>query len=515
MRFLTVLFVILALLNPRPAAAQGMDASGLLALHHRYVGWQFGDGTFTSMRESGNLVNTKPSAGATPQPPTPLRILIRGVAFRATQVDSDTGRPINTGFTGRVFWDSNENGFTHPIIGDEEKYEIAYQFLFNEATAELAGALRNPVTIDGTSYPVVRVTPSTGFPIDLAIDPRTGAYVRAVIDPDGSYETTIDILSYAQPLPGKRVMSSYRYHDSHYTHEITTFQPNVPIADDELHPPQQTATWTFANPNPFPIDARGNFILVPATVNGVRGTFLLDTGASMILLTSDFAKRANVHRAAGGEIYGIGGAASAETDLIDSLVVGGNTLSHVIAMSSALGNDYRGLLGGAYNNEHVDGLLGYDLLGGAFVRVNVGASTMTILDPASADLSGEHGAVLAVDLSSGQPTIPMMLDGSIAVNATLDTGDRAGVGYSRELVSKYHIAIIRGMAMIGGVGGGEITNCGAFGKLSIGPIVYEGEAACETSALTGTDLLVGIDFLKHFNMVFDYPRGQMALDPLP
>ncbi|MHB8703421.1 MAG: aspartyl protease family protein [Candidatus Tyrphobacter sp.] len=515
MRRFAVFLVILTLLGPGAAAAQSMDAAALLALHHRYVGWQFGDGTFASMRESGNLVNTAPSPGASPQPSTPIRILIRGVAFRATQVDSDTGRPVNSGFTGHLFWESNENGFTHPIIGDEEKYEISFQFLFSEATTELTGALQNPVTIGGASYPVVRVTPGNGFPIDLAIDPRTGAYVRAVIDLSGRYETTIDILSYAQPLPGKRVISHYRYQDSHYTHEMTTFQPNVPIADDELHPPQQTATWTFANPNPFPIDARGNFILVPATVNGVPGTFLLDTGASVILLTSDFARRAHVRRAAGGAIYGIGGSASAETDVINSLVVGGNTLSNVIAMSSALGNDYRGLLGGAYNNERVDGLLGYDLLGGAFVRVNIGANTMTILDPSTADLSNERGAVLAVDLSSGQPTIPMTLDGSIAVNATLDTGDRAGVGYSRELVSKYHIAIMRGMAMIGGVGGGEITNCGAFGKLAIGPILYEGESACETSALTGTNLLVGIDFLKHFNLVFDYPRGQMALDPLP
>ncbi len=515
MRSFAALLMVLPLLGPGTAPAQSLDATALLALHHRYVGWQFGDGTFTSMREWGRVVNTTPSPGASPLPPAPVKILIRGAVFRETDLNSDTGRPVNAGFTGRVFWQSNENGFTHPVIGDEEKYEVSYQFLFSEATTELAGTLRSPVAIAGTSYPVVRVTPGTGFPIDLAVDPSTGAYVRAVIDPGGSYETTIDVLSYAQPLPGKRVISRYRYHDSHYTHEITTFQPNVPIADDELHPPQQTATWTFANPNPFPIDARGNFILVPATVNGVHGTFLLDTGASTILLTSDFARRAHVRRAGGSEIYGIGGAASAEIDVIDSLVVGGNTLSNVIVMSSALGNDYRGLLGGAYNNERVDGLLGYDLLGGAFVRVNVGAGTMTILDPSTADLSTEHGAVLAVDLSSDRPTIPMMLDGSIPVNATLDTGDRAGVGYSRELVRKYHIAILRGMAMIGGVGGGEITNCGAFGKLSIGPIVYEGESACETSALTGTDLLVGIDFLKHFNMVFDYPRGQMALDPLP
>jgi hypothetical protein len=512
--FVAIIAAASSLLFPSVASAQSTDAASLLALHHSYVGWQFGDGTFTSLRETGNVVNTSPTGGATPRPPSPISTLVRGVVFRDTQVDPDSGRRTDDGFTGHVFWQSNDNGFTHPVIGDEQKYLVSIQFLYNEATAQLTGTLETPVQIDGTSYPVVRVSPGAGFPIDLAIDPKTGAYVRAVIDPGGSYEETIDIVSYAAPLPGKRVIASYRSHGSHYTQIYSTFQANVPISDVELHPPAQTATWIFANPNPFPIDARGDFILVPATINGVYGTFLLDTGADGIVLMNDFAARAHVRRAASTLMSGIGGTTSAEVDILDSVVVGGNTLSNVTAISAPMGNDYRGVLGGAYNGQRVDGLLGYDLMGGAIVKVNIGASTMTILGPSTANLSGERGIGLNVDLSSSHPMVPMTLDGSISVNAILDTGDALGIGYSRELVGKYHLAVVRVIGRIEGVAGPEITSCGSLGTLQIGPITYVGELACETSALTGTDLLVGIAFLHRFNLVFNYPHGQLILEPL-
>lgn len=516
MRYFLRCALFLALVSPAVSPAlQGTDATSLLALHRAYVGWQFGDGTFTSLRETGNLVNTTPEAGSTPRPPAPMQRLVRGVVYRETATDVDTGRRYDDGFTGHLFWESNNNGFTHPVIGDLAKYDVSEQFLFNEATTQLAGTSQPAVTIGGTSYPVVRVTPSSGFPIDLAIDPRTGAYVRATIDRGGSYETAVNIVSYGEPLPGKRLVAAWRYDDSHYTHTFTSIQPNAPISDDELHPPPQTAAWTFSNPSPFPITTHGDQILVPAVVNGVAGTFLFDTGASNIVLMADFAARAHVRRAASAAINGIGGTASAEDDVIDKIVVGGNTLSNVLAISAGMGNDYRGVTGGGVNGQRIDGILGYDLMGGAVVKVNMGASTMTIFDPATADLSSEQGIPLNVDLSSGQPAIPMTLNGSIDLNAVLDTGDAVGIGFSSALIFKYHLAFMRAPAYIEGVSGVEATNCGALGKLQVGPISYDNEIACETGALDTNQLLVGIDFLKHFNMLFDYPRGLLILEPIP
>lgn len=519
MRYFVVCALLLSLAVPAAAPAQSLDAASLLALHREYVGWQFGDGTFTSIRQWGEAVNTKPDPGATPEPSEPMTLLRRGIVFRETQVSQQTGRGFNWGFTGNLFWESNENGFTHPVIGDAQKADISYEFLVEEGTPELAGTLRDPVTIDGVSYPVVRVSPTAGFPIDLAVDPHTGAYVRAVIDPGGNYETTYDIISYQEVEPGKRVIASYRYHGSSYTFEWSKFLPNVPVADDELRPPPQTATWTFANPNPFPIDLRNKFIIVNAAVNGVSGTFMIDTGASSIVLTTAFARKAHVRRKTDTGICGIGGCVGADTDIIDTLVIGGNTLSNVIAISSPLGNYYHGIFGGlnAGNGEveNIDGILGYDLLGGAIVRLNFGASTMSILDPTTTDLTHEPGAVATVDLSGGQPMIPLTVDGDVTVNAILDTGGGIPILYSPDLIYKYHIAALRRTSAIYGVGGGALANCGMLGRVSIGPISYEGASACEDPTWSGSYMLLGIDFLRHFNIVLDYPQGVIIMNPLP
>lgn len=517
-RFAVALLLALSLVAPAVAPAQSQSAAALLALHHQYVGWQFGDGTFTSMREWGDDVNTEPSPGATPRPPAPMTSLIRGAVFRETQVDPETGRMTSWGFTGNIFWEADDNGFKHPIIGDQQKYDISFEFLENEATTELTGTLEDPVTIDGKSYPVVRVAPRTGVPIDLAIDPTTGAYVRAVLDPGGTEETTYDILSYQEVVPGKRVMSTFRFHGSHYTFEWNRFVPNLPIADSELTPPPQTATWNFANSAPFPVDLKNTFIIVHAAINGVDGTFMLDTGANDIVLTSAFASRAHVRHVTGAVACGIGGCVGARTDIIDSIVIGGNTLSNVTALDSPLGNYYHGLFDGLYNGgniEDIDGILGYGLLGGAIVRLNFAASTMSILNPSTTDLSQEPGALVDVDLTTGQPAIPLTVDGSVTVKAILDTGGGIPIIYSPDLVYKYHVAAMRTVGLVMGVGGVELSECGTLGNISIGQITYVGAQACEDMRWAGKNLLVGIDFIRHFNLVLDYPQGVIIMEPLP
>ena len=72
--------------------------------------------------------------------------------------------------------------------------------------------------------------------VDLSIDPATGAIVKAVIDPGEDYETTYHILSYAEPIPGKKVIGSFRIGDAGGKFTYTRIEPNIVISDGELHP---------------------------------------------------------------------------------------------------------------------------------------------------------------------------------------------------------------------------------------------------------------------------------------
>lgn len=484
--------------------ARADEAAGLLAKHKAFVGWQLGDGTIKTLRFEQTTANSTGDVTETAQ------IVRAGVAYRATRVGKK-GLVREDGFTGRIFWESNENGFTRPAIGNPQKYAIARDVLHMEATSELTGTSQTSKTIDGISYPVVRVD-TPGDRIDLYVDPQTGAYKRAVIDPGGDYETVIDILAYSEIAPGKKMISKYQVRDTNSIYERSKFVVNGPVADDDLHPPKQTAVWNFANAQPFPIKVTDKRIMVDARVNGVPGRFILDTGADGIVLTDAFAGRAHVKEITNSAARGIGGGTKTLIRKADTIEVGGNTLSNVIVSS----------LNEQMDADAPDGLLGFDLLAAAVVDLNTDSQQMSISDPASTTIDKASGVPALVDLANGTPTLPMKLNGRIDVNATLDSGDFYYVLFSPDLIKKQGLIMLVDPSEIGyfqshvaiaGVGGYELDGCGHLESLTLGPIVYQGPPACSSGSFGGRDTLLGFDFVRNFNYIFDYPESTIVFIP--
>jgi len=496
MRLLCILFA--GALTLAPLFARADDAATLLAKHRAFVGWQFGDGTFRTLVLSGDVVHGGKKVIET-------RKILAGAVKRVEDKDLKHGWTTQSGFTGHVYWASDENGFTRPELGDVQRYLIASDLTFNEAASELSGKIVGSANVDGSSTTIVRVTPENADTLDLYIDPATGAYKRVVLDPRGTYETTWDILAYADALPGKKLISKYKEPGSDYLDEWTKFIPNAPIAAADVHPPAQTATWTFASGNPFPIKLAANRIFIDAKVNGVPGRFILDTGdGGGVLLKQQFADRAHV-KATGSIVgYGFGGSANESTVRIDALGVGGNTLHNLYATSQRF--DYNTF-------QDADGLIGFDLLAGAVVSLDLGSQTMTIKDPATTPVDSNKGLLAVVDLTQAIPRLPMKLD-NIDVNVELDSGTPDLIVYGHDLVFKYGLRTLSNPNWeIGGIGGTERVACGTLDSLSVGPIVYRSPFACESGDFDGREALVGLDFMRHFNWVFDYPHAQIIIIP--
>jgi hypothetical protein len=459
------------------------QAAALLAKHKAFVGWQFGDGTFQTMRISGNVTDEHGKQTTT------FVQLSHGLLFSNAYTNLKRGGVTDRiGFTGNLFWQSDYNGFTTPIYGDYSRFLASLTVLRNEGTTELPATYAGAKTTDGKAVQVVRVTLKNGDPIDLYVDPSTGAYVRATIDPDGPYETTYHIRSYQEVLPGKKMASAVTVDDGKSVTTYTKFEPNVVINDQDLHPPAPSATWTFGDGTPIPLTLTHTRMLVDATINGVKGRFLLDTGADTIVLDDRFADRARVDVLNGSDkAYMIYGEVKTRARKIHTLSLGSSTLHDVVAFSQ----DFKS--GGFGDLRNYDGLIGFDIFAGAIVKLNIYNSTMSILDPAT-DLSAEKGLPVTVDLSEGIPTVPMTLNKTTPVNAELDTGSPGIIFFGPDLIKKYHFSVFNG--------------CANIQTLALGPIVYTDESACEFG-IAGDHMLLGFDFLKHFDFVFDYPHGRM------
>jgi hypothetical protein len=489
-------------LPAQPAVADDARAAQLLAKHRAFVGWELGDGTFKTLRLTRKQVDER---GKTTERATELRI---GILYRNTYVYPERADASEaTGFTGNVFWSSNDNGFTTPLYGELAKYRLSFGILLNEGTTQLRGAVRGSITIGGRQFEQIRLEVPHADPIDVDVDPASGAYARAVIDPDGDYETTLQILSYADAAPGKKLIGSFRFgNDTRSTITYTKIEPNVAIADGDLHPPPARATWTFSNSKPFPIAVTPRRVLVDASVNGVKGRFILDTGADSIFLNESFANRAKVAKLnVSGSALSLYGAQPADMRKAESIALGGNTLSNVIVEAQDFNaRDYWGL-----DRQNYDGLMGYDVFAGAVVQLDFQAGTMTLTDPAALQ-DDPAGLPILTDTSVWVPTIPMTLNRTIAVNAMLDTGDPSAIVFGPDLLYKYHLRMARNIGVRAGIGSIE---CGNIETLQIGPITYTGEMACKLDSplVAGRKILLGLDFLRHFTLVFDYPRGRLFL----
>jgi predicted aspartyl protease len=485
------------------AAGDGA-AAALLAKHAAYMGWRAGDGKLTSLRESGTVTFDGRVIRR-------IAAVHRGPVYRRVDTTA-SGRSVEDGFTGRVLWSSNHNGFTVQTAGEPARYVYTRSALFDELLTVLPATVLRDETIDGTPVTWVRVQPDVGVPAELAIDPATGAFKRAVLDPNGKYEVRLDILAYADAGDGKRVISSWRYTGGKAVYAYTEIAANVPVSDDELHPPKQTATWSFdPNSGAVPVEITQTRILVDATVNGVRGKFILDTGASGIAFTDTFARRAGAKRVGQTEITGIGGSATANLYKMDTIAFGGSVLHDVIVFT---GLDERGS-----SERDVAGLIGFDLLAGAIVELDLDGKTLRIMDAARVQPDTSKGIVVRVDLVTGTPRVPMTVGGRVPVLATLDSGNPLHVLFSQTLASRDRVSFFSDPTSLSsqlqyyGVNGNEIVKCGQLQSLELGPVVYRPVPACASPSMSHNEVLVGLDFIRAFNIVFDYPDGYLLMMP--
>lgn len=489
MRILGVLLA--AAMAAAPLAVHADDASGLLAKHRSYTGWRFNDPSL-GRQDLSEIAEDEDG-----KPRLEVHTIRVGAIFRTDTHDLKENVTFSRGFTGNVFWYADQNGFTVPIIGDPAKLALARDLFFTDGVGELPWRVTGTQQKWNASYTVVRVKQESSLPIDLYVDPTTGAYGGATLDPGGPHEVTYHILAYKDLPGGKRVISKWQTDDSTRTISLSTISTRAAVTNDQLHPPAPTATWQFTNPQPFPIELTKTRIIVKAKINGVEGRFLLDSGAADIFISGNFARRAGLTPIGHSVAYTLYGSQKTDVGQASSLEIGGNTLS-----------DVKLYFGEREVDESApDGLLGFGVLAAAFVTVDFEHSTMQIQDPSAVDVATAPGVHVAVDLSSGQPVTPMGVQQKAAtVNALLDTGSPEVILIDKRLVFNY------GLHM---TDAGVLGGCGLLDNMTLGPIVYDKPNAC--LARNTTDLhaaLLGYDFLKGLaKLQFDYTRAGLILVP--
>ncbi len=524
--------------SPLPSAAAQDDAAAVMARHAAYVGAPQGLVLrYRFERDASATPRPSPSPDEADIPksgPPETVTYRRGALFR--QLGSGNGNSTESGFTGRAFWEADDNGYTVLLLEDQGRRALTENALDSDQLAGATLESRGTRTVNGILCDIVRVTPPAGVTAEVAVDRATGGFVKIVYEPDDRYVHDDEtIVGYKEIAPGVRVPGAYKAAHGEYKLVDGTVRA---VTNDELRGPVPTAKWTFASTDATPIDVvtrtpefgfmpPGKAVHVHATINGTPGTFLLDSGdGADILLYSAFTdklakKLTTIGRTGFSGINGRGVAARLER--VDTLQVGKNTLSNV-SVSVAKGGF----------GADIDGILGFDFLAGAIVDVNLAEKTIRILDPSVYEPTVVKGAyAFPINLASRQPGISLRV-GDAETKAVFDSGDSFLVSLSDDLLRSRRVVALTDTTRIAdpysgapmefqynlffvGVDGPTSVpaKCSRINQLEVGPYRYERVETCFAPAeVFGKDGgLIGMDFLQHFNWTFDYVDSKLVLTP--
>jgi hypothetical protein len=491
---------LLALSNgvSAPSAEAADGAATLLAKHRAYVGWEMDDGAIRSLVLDGTIAKVNADGTRTPISRVheiDLRVLYRSTT---TSIASHTGMEEGLNLTG--FW-YLVNEFTIPNIGDGRGVIFARRIVFSEALGTLNLQPHGSATIDGVGYDILRGGVEGWKPIDVYIDPASGAIKQFIYDPDGTKPEITIIDAYTTVLSSKRIVSAWHVPDSPYERSYTRIVPNAAVTDADLKPPLPRTTWTFAGGKPTPVDVQVDKILIRATVNGVTGNFLLDTGAT-VAMTDRFAQKAGVKRGKTTQFEGTTGNGQGSWSHADFTFGDGSVLHNSdVLVGIALPNDE-------------DGLLGFNFLAGAIVDVDMDQAKMTIYDPAAMQPNADNAIIMRVDLSNETPRTPVKLGGTIPSTAMLDSG-ASGMEFVTDDAFFSKVVMDRGHSGVftfeGASGAERDSRCGTIDVIDIGPVPYTNPSICFAKWPGPGNTVMGFGFLSNFNVTFDYPDATIVL----
>jgi predicted aspartyl protease len=266
-----------------------------------------------------------------------------------------------------------------------------------------------------------------------------------------------------------------------------------------------------------PFRLLNNHVYVLATVNG-KGpyTFIVDTGGHTLLSRRVVAE---VGLTKVGEIPMSGAGEKTSTS--------GFVAFSEIAIGGARLHDQMGFATEIYDPSvegfAVDGMVGFELFRRAAVRLDYGAKTMTLFDPARFVAPQDAGVAVPFQFYDHLPNVRGMI-GDIPARLDIDTGSRSELDVTTPTAARYDLRdhYPKGVRTITGwgVGGPSYDYVVRGPTVSLGGVTVEKPVMGLSEDKGGSisdpnyEANVGSGLLKRFVLTFDYAHQRLYLKPI-
>jgi predicted aspartyl protease len=264
----------------------------------------------------------------------------------------------------------------------------------------------------------------------------------------------------------------------------------------------------------------GNLVLVPTHVNESSPlTFILDTGASSVVLDNRRAAELGLDTVASDDAQTGGGAVKAGEAEDVTIRVGRAELAGITVATIDL-RPLDGALG-----MRIDGILGYEIFAKYVIEIDYAAQHVRLHDPSRYRDAGRNAVPMT--LEERLPVIRVDLaraaGGTAEAKVELDTGLTAGLMLTRTFVESNRIVdpvqprlrITTG-ALLPGKVSAEVVRLPAVrvGSFHLERIVTNITPTSEEAGVSGNTVgLLGAELLRRFTVVIDYPHSRLLLEP--
>lgn len=443
------------------------------------------------------------------------------VVFGSDVREDRTLGPMHTAeglYHGR-HWQQNATGEVVTLSNVHRRTNVDERVESNlTAGATLLGEVQTPVH----AY-VVRIDPPAGRLEYAFYDTQSGALDRTESVEAGA-RITSDYDAYA--LVGTKRIPWHVHRLNGKTGEETDIRilsadTSTPIAGSALAPPASVNPLSFpSSPSALPARILSDRIVVRTSINGRPVNLQLDSGSSGILIDK------RVLDAVGVRSYGTRRAITAglytvQHATVPRIDIGAASLKDVNVESA----DFSEIL-----DDHtvVAGLLGFDFLDGAVVKLDYASNAVSLIDPSTFAPPADATAVPIV-LDDFVPAVSATIAGATAPHMVVDTGADRSMLFSQFVQAHPESMKDQGLGTLeretrasdlkfSGVGGRL-----AFRQLQLGPYAVAGVTFPSWLFITPEDAasfeyedidgLVGQDVLRYFDVYLDYAHERIYFVP--
>lgn len=423
-------------------------------------------------------------------------------------------------------WSHNENGYTRLMTGTHEEDERSDQALEDALHGKTGGSvnLLGQVSTPVPAY-VVEVNPQAGRHEWLFFEMSTGRLVRREEARLGhrrvwtfdDFRTTNGV---TEPWH-QHLDDGYAGNDLDVRTQRIAY--DVPVDPSELAMPVTTSPLHFpqgVTDVRLPAKIENGAIIVRLMIDGRGLDFQLDSGSSGIALDPSVAHELGL-QTFGERSRTIAGTFEASSAIVPRIGVGTLTLDNVKIDCLPFNYEING-------QTRVVGLLGYDFFAGAVVKIDYDAGTVDAYDPASFVAPATDAYRVPMNLDDEVPTVRATLGTSDADDFIVDSGsvfvvvfqtfakahptDLPPVSYT--IADKTYFPLITAQ----GVGGLFSLQPVTIKRFAVGDVLDDFQAydiADSVQEFQGEDDdgLLGYQFLRYFDVYFDYKDSVMILQP--